>query len=161
MLAPETCGMSQPFETMWMKAGDWLRAKKRRNNTKCPLYYHQANQWGRGGSEQWGLERRHNPARNQLSGSVFGVMGWMGGGVGVHPLLDLSVFFSSQTLHIFPLTAKSVRLLLKWSVGHKPQSVFRERRKMPKIFWKSECDGQDPAGLQLGGTTRVKFLLEK
>lgn len=33
MLAPETRGMSQPFETMWMKAGDWLREKKRKTSS--------------------------------------------------------------------------------------------------------------------------------
>lgn len=43
MLAPETRGMSQPFETMWMKAGDWLRGRKEKG---APLYYNQVNQWG-------------------------------------------------------------------------------------------------------------------
>lgn len=42
VLALETRGMSQPFETMWMKASDRLRGRK--ENTKCPLDYNQAIQ---------------------------------------------------------------------------------------------------------------------
>lgn len=104
MLAPETRGMSQPIETMWMKACDWLRGRKEKQ--RAPSIITRLNSGGQ--SCRW----NSGPGKEGTTVRV------ANSSVEPHMIVWVLVFYVSrqQTPLTFPLNWHVVMQQKHWEV---------------------------------------------